>query len=121
MFFLEKPEGLDGLNMKLIITIVQDNDADRLTKALGEAGFRSTKLASTGGFLKSGNTTIMIGCEDDLVGDALDIVKQNCSERVKGTARSYPMRASTDFFNMSEIEVGGATVFVLPVESFYRF
>lgn len=100
---------------------MQDNDAERLTKALGNAGFRSTKLASTGGFLKSGNTTIMIGCEDELVGDALDIVKKKCSERVKGSARSYPMRASTDFFNMSEIEVGGATVFVLPVESFYRF
>lgn len=107
--------------MKLIVVIVQDNDVARLTGELGKAGFRSTKLASTGGFLRSGNTTIMIGCEDADVDEALDIIKLQCSERVKKSPTSYPMRASTDFFNMREIEIGGATVFVLPVEAFYRF
>lgn len=107
--------------MKLVIAIVQDSDAGRLAGALGEAGYRSTRLATTGGFLKSGNTTIMVGCEEDEVAGALDVIKAECSERVKKSASSYPMRANKDFFNMGEIEIGGATVFVLPVESFYRF
>lgn len=106
--------------MKMIITIVQDNEAERLTKALGEKGFRSTKLASTGGLLRSGNTTIMVGCEEESVKEALGIIKRECPERMKKSTSAYPMRAKTDFFNMSEIEVGGATVFVLPVESFHR-
>jgi|SRR5690625_746024 len=107
--------------MKLILAIVQDNDANRLTKALGKDGFRTTKLATTGGFLKSGNTTIMIGCEDNVVKDALDIIKNECSERMKKSSTSYPMRANKDYFNMSKIEVGGATVFILPIDAFYQF
>ncbi|MER3557036.1 MAG: hypothetical protein C4302_03585, partial [Thermus sp.] len=47
--------------MKLILAIVQDTDAPGLTKALLEKGFQSTKLASTGGFLREGNTTLLIG------------------------------------------------------------
>ncbi|MFL6516563.1 MAG: cyclic-di-AMP receptor, partial [Bacillus sp. (in: firmicutes)] len=50
--------------MKLIIAVVQDQDSNRLSKALVDNNFRATKLASTGGFLKSGNTTFMIGTED---------------------------------------------------------
>lgn len=100
---------------------MQDSDANRLVKALGEADYRSTRLASTGGFLKSGNTTIMVGCEEDEVGGALDVIKGTCSERIEKSASSYPMRANTDFFSMGKVEIGGATVFVLPVESFYRF
>lgn len=107
--------------LKLIVAIVQDNDVARLTEELGKSGFRSTKLASTGGFLRSGNTTLMIGCEEEEVGEALDIIKLQCSERVKQSPTSYPMRASTDFFNMREIEIGGATVFILPVEAFHQF
>lgn len=107
--------------MKLIIAIVQDSDAGRLSRALSEAGYRSTRLATTGGFLKSGNTTFMIGCDEEEVSGALGVIKKECSERVKKSASSYPMRANRDFFSMGEIEIGGATVFVLPVESFYRF
>lgn len=100
---------------------MQDHDVSRLTKALSEDGFRTTKLASTGGFLKSGNTTLIIGCEEESVGDALDIIKSHCSERVKKQTTSYPMRANTDLYSMRNIEIGGATVFVLPVESFFQF
>lgn len=62
--------------MQLIVAIVQDNDVGRLTEALGEEGFQTTKVASTGGFLKSYNTTLLIGCEEDRVDDALDIIKK---------------------------------------------
>ncbi|RCK09572.1 hypothetical protein DT075_39610 [Bacillus licheniformis] len=50
--------------MKLIIAVVQDQDSNRLLKALTDHNFRVTKLASTGGFLKSGNTTFMLGVDD---------------------------------------------------------
>ena len=107
-------------DLKLIVAIVQDNDVDRLAQALGEESFRSTKLASTGGFLKRGNTTIMVGCDEALVGDALEIIRVECSERLKESSSAYPMRANMNLLGTSGIEVGGATVFVLPVEGFYR-
>lgn len=103
------------------MAIVQDRDVNRLTKALNEDGFRTTKLASTGGFLKSYNTTLLIGCEDEYVEEALEIIKENCSTRKKKESTSYPMRANKDLFNLRNIEVGGATVFVLPIEAFYQF
>ena len=53
--------------MKLVIAIVQDKDSNRLSNALVREGFRATKLASTGGFLRAGNTTFMIGIEDERV------------------------------------------------------
>lgn len=106
--------------MQLIVAIVQDNDVGRLTEALGEEGFQTTKVASTGGFLKSYNTTLLIGCEEDRVDDALDIIKTN-TKKVKKLRTSYPMRANTNLYNMSNIEIGGATVFVLPIDSFQQF
>lgn len=120
-YYLLKLLETGELMMKLIIAIVQDHDVGRLTKALSEGGFRSTKLASTGGFLKSGNTTFMIGCDEDNVDEALEIIKTQCSERMRKPTTSYPMRANKDLYNMSNIEIGGATVFVLPIESFFRF
>lgn len=103
------------------MAIVQDRDVNRLTKALSEADFKTTKIASTGGFLKSYNTTLIIGCEEKCVETALDVIKENCSPRRKKEPTSYPMRANTDLYNMSQIETGGATVFVLPVDSFMTF
>lgn len=100
---------------------MQDRDVSRLTKALSEEDFRTTKLASTGGFLKSYNTTLIIGCDEERVDDALEVIKENCSPRTKKLATSYPMRANKDLYNMSDIETGGATVFVLPVEAFMNF
>ncbi|MBP3652308.1 MAG: cyclic-di-AMP receptor, partial [Clostridia bacterium] len=51
--------------MKLIIAIVQDEDASRLVSKLMAEGFGATKLATTGGFLRSGNTTLLTGVDDD--------------------------------------------------------
>ena len=50
--------------MKLIVAVVQDQDSNRLSTALTKNDFRATKLASTGGFLRSGNTTFLIGTDD---------------------------------------------------------
>lgn len=62
--------------MKLVVTIVQDKDSNRLSNAFIESDIRATKLSSTGGFLRSGNTTFLIGIEDERVEEVLGIIKE---------------------------------------------
>ena len=63
--------------MKLIIAVVQDEFSTKVVKALMENKYRATKLSSTGGFLKSGNTTLLIGVKDDEVDKVIDIIEKN--------------------------------------------
>ncbi|MBM7606591.1 hypothetical protein FS935_20730 [Metabacillus litoralis] len=109
--------------MKLIIVVVQDQDSNKLLNALTDHNFRVTKLSSSGGFLKSGNTTFMIGTDDIRVDKALQIVKDNCKSRDQLVAPVSPMGGNADSFipYPVEVEVGGATVFVLPVEQFHQY
>ncbi|KMY48139.1 cyclic-di-AMP receptor [Peribacillus loiseleuriae] len=109
--------------MKMIIAIVQDKDSQRLLTELVEHNFRATKLASTGGFLKSGNTTFMIGTDDYRVDKALEVIKKNCQSREQLVAPVSPMGGNADSYvpYPVEIQVGGATVFVLPIEQFLQF
>lgn len=67
--------------MKLIMAIVQDKDSNRLANEFIDANIRATKLSSTGGFLKAGNSTFIIGIEDDRVQDALELIKKTCQSR----------------------------------------
>lgn len=64
--------------MKLIIAIVKDQDNDAVSTGLTELGFRVTFIASTGGFLRSGRSTLLIGVEDDQVETALLVIRENC-------------------------------------------
>ncbi|WNS75529.1 cyclic-di-AMP receptor [Bacillus sp. DTU_2020_1000418_1_SI_GHA_SEK_038] len=109
--------------MKLILAVIQDQDSNKLMNALVDNNFRATKLASTGGFLKSGNTTFMIGTEDIRVDRALQIIKENCKSRDQLVAPISPMGGNADSYvpYPVEVEVGGATVFVLPIEKFQQF
>ncbi|MCA1061757.1 cyclic-di-AMP receptor [Rossellomorea aquimaris] len=109
--------------MKVIMAVVQDKDSNRLSNALMEHNFRSTKLASTGGFLKSGNTTFIIGTEDIRVEKALQVIKENCQSRDQMVAPVSPMGGNADSYvpYPVEVAVGGATVFVLPVDQFHQF
>lgn len=109
--------------MKLIIAVIQDKDSNRLINALSESNFQATKLATTGGFLREGNTTLMIGCEDAYIDEALDVIRDNCSEREQMVAPISPMGGNADSYipKPVKVEVGGATVFILPIESFLQF
>ncbi|MGO4890212.1 cyclic-di-AMP receptor [Anaerobacillus sp. MEB173] len=109
--------------MKLIIAVVQDKDSNRLMNALVKKNFRATKLASTGGFLKSGNTTFMIGTEEENVATVLSIIKDHCQSRDQLLAPISPMGGNADSYvpYPVEVQVGGATVFVVPVEQFEQF
>ncbi|SES23248.1 Uncharacterized protein YaaQ [Gracilibacillus ureilyticus] len=109
--------------MKLILAVIQDKDSNRLIDALGQKNFKTTKLSSTGGFLKEGNTTLMIGCEDQHVADALDVIKDNCSQREQMVSPVSPLGGNADSYipRPINVEVGGATVFVVPVDAFHQF
>ncbi|MBM7650325.1 uncharacterized protein YaaQ [Bacillus ectoiniformans] len=109
--------------MKLILAVVQDQDSHRLSQSLIDHNFRATKLASTGGFLKAGNTTFIIGTDDIRLDKALSIIKENCQSRDQMVAPVSPMGGNADTYvpYPVEVPVGGATVFVLPVEQFHQF
>jgi uncharacterized protein YaaQ len=109
--------------MKLVIAVVQDKDSSRLSNALIKEGFRATKLASTGGFLRAGNTTFMIGIEDDRVQEVMQVIKANCKVREQLVTPVSPMGGTTDSYIPFpvEVQVGGAAVFVMPVERFEHY
>ncbi|WP_147805129.1 cyclic-di-AMP receptor [Alkalicoccus halolimnae] len=109
--------------MKLIVAVIQDKDSNRLSDALVDHEFQATKLASTGGFLKAGNTTFMIGVEDARVESVLEIIKENCQSREQLVAPISPMGGNADSYvpYPVEVQVGGATVFILPVDQFEKF
>ena len=77
--------------MKLIIAIVQDEDAGRLVNHLMDDGFSVTKLATTGGFLKAGNTTLLIGVADDRLDGCLGIIESVCKSRTQIAPSPVPM------------------------------
>ncbi|MDR7869679.1 MAG: cyclic-di-AMP receptor [Tissierellaceae bacterium] len=107
--------------MKLIVAIVQDQDAISLVDDLTEKNHRVTKLASTGGFLKSGNTTLLIGVEEDEVDDVIDIVDRNCKTReITTSLLNITIPGETYIPYPLEVKVGGATLFILDVEKHIR-
>jgi uncharacterized protein YaaQ len=108
--------------VKLVVAIVHHEDAGALVDALLDREFRATRLASSGGFLKQSNATVILGIEDDNVDEVLDIVREACHPRTQVVNPMPPIMEPGEFFMPYplEVEVGGATVFVLPVERFER-
>lgn len=108
--------------MKLIIAIVHDDDAHNLIDDLTREDFRVTKLATTGGFLKAGNTTLLIGVEENQVDSAIKIIKNNCETRDQTIVSPTPMAGTAGVFipYPVEIKIGGATVFVVDVEKYLK-
>ena len=108
--------------MKLIIAIVQDEDATRLISNLMNEGFGVTKLATTGGFLRAGNTTLLVGVDDDKFDPAMAVIEKVCKSRKQIATSPSPTGGSTGVYVPYPIEVvvGGATIFVLNVEQFIK-
>ena len=109
--------------MKLIMAVIQDKDSNRLANEFIDANIRATKLSSTGGFLKAGNSTFIIGVEDDRVQETLELIKKTCQSRSQYLSSTMSLDMSLDgqVPYPVEVEVGGATVFVVPVEGFHRY
>mgnify|MGYP004723253963 CR=1 FL=1 len=108
--------------MKLIIAIVQDEDAARLVSNLMNEGYSVTKLATTGGFLRAGNTTLLLGVDEEKFQGAMDVIEKVCKSRKQIATPPSPVAGPTGVYVPYPIEVmvGGATVFVLNVEQFIK-
>lgn len=93
--------------MKLIIAIVHDDFLKDVTRSLTKEKYRTTRLSSTGGFLKAGNTTILIGVEDEKVDEVIEIIEDKCStQNVKKGKR--------------DLKVGGANLFIIDMADFKK-
>lgn len=107
--------------MKLVIAIVHDEDSHELVEKLTEANFGITKLASTGGFLKSGNTTLLVGAKKEKVDEVISIIKSVCKTRKEITTTSPMIGDNANFIPIPiEVIVGGATIFVVDIERFEK-
>jgi len=109
-------------SVKLLVAIVHHEDAGALVDALLDREYRATRLASSGGFLKQSNATVILGVDDDQVETVLEIVRETCHARTQVVNPMPPIMEPGEFFMPYplEVEVGGATVFVLPVERYER-
>jgi len=108
--------------MKLVVAVVHNEDAGALVDALLDNEFRATRLHSSGGFLKQSNATILLGVEEAEVEEVMSIVRENCTSRTQTVNPMPPIMEPGEFFMPYplEVEVGGATVFVVPVERFEK-
>lgn len=107
--------------MKLVISIVQAYDTDKLLRAVVERGLRATKISSVGGFLRMGNATILMAVRDEEVATAIDVIRDNCQSRVE--VKIEP--ALTEYMDwypagVHDVTVGGAVVFVVPISRMVR-
>ncbi len=66
--------------MKMIMAILQDSDKDNVVEALNDGGYQVTVMPSSGGYFRKGNTTLLIGTEDENVKPAIKVIKENCKE-----------------------------------------
>ena len=106
--------------MKLIFAIVSNDDSSKVSKELTKNRFSVTKQATTGGFLMAGNTTFIIGTEDERVDEAIEIIGKHSKKRTQmvPSSASYGVGMYTSF--PVEVQVGGATIFVMNVERFEK-
>lgn len=110
-------------SVKLIMSIVNSDDARGLIDVLMRHGYRATMISTTGGFLREGNATIFTVTEGDKVEEVLDLVKESCHTRTQYVNPLPPIMEPGELYMPTpvEVRVGGATVFVLDVERFEKF
>lgn len=107
---------------RLVMMIVSDTDADTLQERLAQAHYPVTKVGSTGGFLRRGSVTIFSGVAQSQVDDVTAIVNEVCHARREFVpVNTLPFIGDGAFTaEPVEVRVGGAIVFVLPIERFER-
>jgi uncharacterized protein YaaQ len=108
--------------MKLVFAIVHDEDGPKVMEELNKNGFSVTKLCSTGGFLKAGNTTLLVGIEEDNLDTVIDVIKKKSKSRKQVINSSMTPNGMGGMFIPYPVEVvvGGATIFVIDVERFEK-
>ena len=106
--------------MKLIMAIASNDDTNFVIKTLYKEKFQATKLATTGGFLSKGNTTLIVGCEDEDVNRVIDIIGSESKKRTEIVPSTASYEGAEIISTPIQITVGGATIFVLNVEQFVK-
>ena len=108
--------------MKMVMSIVQSDDAATLIDDLVARGHRVTRINTAGGFLQQGNATILLGVDDDLVNDVLRIIRTNCHTRLQFRSPTFAGAEVADFAAIGpiEVQVGGATTWIFDVEQVVR-
>ncbi len=104
--------------MKLVFAIVNSDDSQAVGKALLKAGFYATKLASTGGFLSTGNTTFLTCVEEARLDELIEVIRKKSRKRTKTVPNGMPVNSGIEL--PVQVEVGGATIFVTNVERFEK-
>jgi len=109
--------------MKLVVAVIHDRDQKRASEKLRGAGYKFTKVASTGGFLREGNVTMLIGAEEADVDRLLGLLNESTKTREQYLNVLPPEATPVGTFMASpvKVQVGGAIAFVLDVERFERF
>ncbi|MBC8590240.1 cyclic-di-AMP receptor [Wansuia hejianensis] len=93
--------------MKLIVAIIQDEHTNKVIRALMDNKIRTTRLSSTGGFLKSGNTTLLIGAEEADIDKVVEIIKKQCS-------------STKVVEDGNEVKVGAANLFIMDIDQYVK-
>jgi uncharacterized protein YaaQ len=108
--------------MMLVVAIVHSDDAPGLIDVLTKRDYRATRINTAGGFLKESNATILLGVEDSQVEEVLSVIQQNCQTRTQYINPLPPVMEPGEFYMPYpvEVQIGGATVFVLEIERFVR-
>lgn len=108
--------------MKLVFAIVNNEDGNIVMRELNRAGFSVTKMASTGGFLRVGNTTLLTGTEEEDVDKVIETIRKHSAKRkqIVFTPEPYVAMMGDRTSFPEEIETGGATIFVIDVERFEK-
>ncbi|MDY4788291.1 MAG: cyclic-di-AMP receptor [Bacilli bacterium] len=106
--------------MKLIFAIVSRQDTNTVCDALIDRGYYVTKLATTGGFLKVGNTTLLIGVDETQVDDVLKIIEDHSKTRKEIVPLISPSEIGIYSSQTMEVTVGGATIFVVDAEQLVK-
>ena len=106
--------------MKLVLAIVGNDDSGMVSAALTKEGFSVTKLATTGGFLKAGNTTFIVGTDDEKVDHVISIIASQSRRRTQLVPSTTTMDIGVYSAFPVEVAVGGSTIFVLNVDRFEK-
>ena len=107
--------------MKLVIGIINNDDANDLLAEITKASFQATKLATSGGFLKMGNVTVLVGVEDEQVDEVVEIFRICCSRRTQMIPTTPPFLGE-GFVSAAPVQVtiGGATLFIIDMEKMIK-
>ncbi len=109
--------------MKLAVCIVHNRDRNKLTDEMVKAGFKFTVIGSTGGFLREGNSTMLIGVDDSQTEELKSLVQANCESREQ-IVNVMPFEAAPPgafIPSPVKVPVGGAVIFFLDVDEYVRF